>query len=97
MYTPNSLDQTLTQAIIPYNQAYAEMILAYVTPACLVFNTYAPIEKGGGFPSGKQNRNLQNYSHNERSPLTPHTHGRPTDPLTQPQSSRIKNVPLSSP
>lgn len=50
MYTPNSLDQTLTQAIIPYNQAYAEMILAYVTPACLVFNTYAPIEKGGGVP-----------------------------------------------
>lgn len=47
MYTPNSLDQTLTQAIIPYNQAYAETILAYVTPACLVFNTYTPIGKGG--------------------------------------------------
>lgn len=80
MYTPNSLDQTLTQAIIPYNQAYAEMILAYVTPACLVFNTYAPIEKGGGGSQVGNKTGIFKTIPITKDPHSPYIHME--DPLT---------------
>ena len=39
-------------------------------------------KKNGNFLSGKQNRNLQNYSCNKESPLTPNKLERPTNAIT---------------